>query len=138
MAFELYVNSTAVGGSTDPLGNYIVPAAGHLPEFAVYMVHNGGQPPGRYDLNDTMPGAKVYRWNAGGGTWDAPANVTDPAVGGQFTYGGHESGPPQRTPWLGFPEALPQDPPGVLPPPFHWRGDPTPPAEIPFSHPHPP
>src|SRR3989454_11607823 len=75
MAFELYVNTTAGGGPTDPLGNYIIPAAGHLPEFAVYMVHNGQQPPGRYELNDTIPGAQVYRWNAGGGIWDAPATL---------------------------------------------------------------
>ena len=90
MAFELYINTTAGGASTDPLGNYVVPAVGHRPEFAVYMLHNGQQPPGRYELNDTIPAAQVYRWNAGGGVWEPPAGITNASVGGQFAYSGYK------------------------------------------------
>ena len=91
MAFELYINTTAGGGATtDPRGNFVGPMAAHRPEFAVYAVHNGQQPPGRYDLNDTIPGALVYRWNAGGSAWDPPANITDPSVAGQLGYGGYK------------------------------------------------
>src|SRR5438093_10767672 len=102
--------------------------AGQLPEFAVYMFHNGLQPAGRYDLNDTIPNALVYKWNTGGGAWDAPMDVTDPAVGGAFGYGGYkvnvgggvvEMSPPQARlgeprlvrPPLFTPRAVPLHPP---------------------------
>ncbi len=111
MAFELYVNTTSGGGApADPLGNYMIPMAGHLPEFAVYMVHNGLQPPGRYDLNDTIPSALVYKWNPGGGAWDSPVDVTDPAVGGQFSYGGYKFNVGEGFVEMGLPKAYLGDP----------------------------
>src|SRR5437867_2776256 len=91
MAFELYINTTAgQGATTDPAGNYVVPMAAHRPEFAVYMAHNGLQPPGRYDLNDTISAATAYKWNQAGGAWGAPVSVTDPSVGGLFAYSGYK------------------------------------------------
>ena len=91
MAFELYINTTAgQGATTDPVGNYVVPMAAHRPEFAVYMAHNGLQPPGRYDLNDTISAATAYKWNQAGGAWGAPVSVTDPSVGGLFAYSGYK------------------------------------------------
>src|SRR3989454_2293694 len=124
MAFEMYINTTAGSGApTDPLGNYVIPMAGHRPEFAVYMVHNGLQPPGRYDLNDTIPGGKVYRWNAARAAWDPPANVTDPAVGGQLAYGGYKFDVGGGLLVMAPPQAQLRGPPTVPPPPFTVRGE---------------
>lgn len=88
--FGLYINTTSAppwnaGATYDPLGNYITTVSNQSPEFAVYMTHLGGQPAGKYDRNDTIENATVWKWE--GTTWGSPVNVTDQPIGGQFSYG---------------------------------------------------
>ncbi|HLE45632.1 MAG TPA: S8 family serine peptidase [Thermoplasmata archaeon] len=111
MAFELYLNTTAVGGATsDPLGNYVVPQAGHAPEFAVYIEHNGLQPPGRYDLNDTIPAAAVYAWNPATSAWGAPEDLTGSSVDGLFAYSGYKFAQGEGFVEMALPRAFLGDP----------------------------
>ena len=111
MAFELYINTTAgTGAPSDPLGNYIVPQAGHAPEFTVYMEHNGLQPPGRYDLNDTIPAATVYAWNPATSAWGAPADLTGSSVGGLFAYSGYKFAQGEGFVEMALPRAFLGDP----------------------------
>ncbi len=89
MNFGLYIDTGPGGADSDPLmGNLITAITNHTPELAVYMTHHGGQPPGRWDRNDTIENATVWMWT--GTDWDSGFNVTDAPINGQFAYGQFE------------------------------------------------
>ncbi|MCK4366990.1 MAG: S8 family serine peptidase, partial [Thermoplasmata archaeon] len=87
VSFGVYINTTWPGGATDdPAGKYINAVAEHAPEFAVYMTHNGLQPKGRWDKNDTIENATVYKWEGLG--WDSGVNITEEQIKGNISYSG--------------------------------------------------
>jgi len=87
VTFGLYINSTSPGGATsDPAGKYIDAVSEHAPEFAVYMTHNGLQPRGRWDKNDTIENATIYKWT--GSDWDDGINITEEPLKGNVSYSG--------------------------------------------------
>ncbi|MFQ5909780.1 MAG: S8 family serine peptidase, partial [Thermoplasmata archaeon] len=87
VTFGLYINTTWPGGATnDSLDNYIEAIPSHAPEFAVYMDHNGLQPRGRWDKNDTIENATVYKWEGLG--WDGGINITEEPIKGNISYSG--------------------------------------------------
>ncbi|MFQ6128889.1 MAG: S8 family serine peptidase, partial [Thermoplasmata archaeon] len=91
VTFGLYINTTWPGGGVgDPLGNYIDAIPSHSPEFVVYMVHNGLQPKGRWDKNDTIENATVFRWYEQDGIWDwdEGINITEEPIKGNISYSG--------------------------------------------------
>ncbi|MEE9505607.1 MAG: S8 family serine peptidase, partial [Thermoplasmata archaeon] len=86
VSFGLYINTTLGGADDDPAGKYINAVAEHAPEFAVYMTHNGLQPKGRWDKNDTIENATVYKWD--GSIWDGGINITEESIRGNISYSG--------------------------------------------------
>ncbi len=86
VSFGLYINTTLGGAPGDPAGKYINAVAEHAPEFAVYMTHNGLQPKGRWDKNDTIENATVYKWD--GSNWSGGINITEEPIKGNISYSG--------------------------------------------------
>ncbi|MFQ6107752.1 MAG: S8 family serine peptidase, partial [Thermoplasmata archaeon] len=85
VTFGLYINTSWPGGADkDPLDNYIDAVAEHAPEFAVYMSHNGLQPKGRWDKNDTIENATIFKWD--GLAWDSGINITEEPIKGNISY----------------------------------------------------
>jgi WD40 repeat protein len=85
MTFGIYINTTAPGGATnDPLGNYVNATQEHLPEFAIYVEHNGRQ--ANWNQNDTLENATIHKWNETNGQWENEVDLADPSVGGEQAY----------------------------------------------------